>query len=484
MKTWRKVVATSLMSVLAVGTLAGCGSLSGEKKSSKDDKDSPTLLMYQIGDKPKNYEALIEVANKRIEEKINAKVNIQYIGWGDYEQKMSVIVSSGENYDIALAKNFVANAQKGAYADLTDLLPKYAKEAYDDLDESYIKGNSVDGKMYALPVNANIFSQQMLTFNKQYLDKYDLDISKVNSYADIAPLLKTIKEKEPNVMPMAAGQGFRAEVGLDFPLANGLPFAIDVDGDATKIINPFSSDKMMAAYESLHDYYQAGYIAKDAATSNTEYPLNTGSWFVRQETQGPFDYGDTALTTAAGQALVSRAITPALKTTQAAQMASFVVSSGSKNTEKAVEFLGLLNSDPELLNGLVLGIEGEAWEKVGDNRSKLLDGYKPDMHMSAWNTANNKVLYVDESISDKQIKERDDAIAAAKESPILGFVFDTKDVKNEISNLNNVMSQYLDGLNTGTLDPKKAVPEMNDKLEKAGLAKVTKEMQKQYDAFR
>ncbi|WP_240312198.1 DUF3502 domain-containing protein [Brochothrix thermosphacta] len=105
------------------------------------------------------------------------------------------------------------------------------------------------------------------------------------------------------------------------------------------------------------------------------------------------------------------------------------------------------------------------------------------MHMAAWNTANNKILYADETITDKQIEARDKSIEDAIESPILGFVFNTETVKNEISNLNNVMSQYLDGLNTGTLDPTVAVPEMNKKLETAGFSKVQKEMQKQYDAF-
>ncbi len=37
---------------------------------------------------------------------------------------MSVITSSGENYDIAFADNYVVNAQKGAYADLTELYKK------------------------------------------------------------------------------------------------------------------------------------------------------------------------------------------------------------------------------------------------------------------------------------------------------------------------------------------------------------------------
>ncbi len=64
-------------------------------------------------------------------------------------------------------------------------------------------------------------------------------------------------------------------------------------------------------------------------------------------------------------------------------MANFVVSNTSKNKEKAVEFLNLLNTDPELLNGLVYGVEGKAWEKVGDDKLKLLDGYKPNEHMAA-----------------------------------------------------------------------------------------------------
>jgi putative aldouronate transport system substrate-binding protein len=89
--------------------------------------------MYQIGDKPENYDELMEIANKRIKEEINAEIDLQYIGWGDWDQKMSTIIASGENYDIAFASNYVTNAQKGAYADITELAPKYAKEAYEQL---------------------------------------------------------------------------------------------------------------------------------------------------------------------------------------------------------------------------------------------------------------------------------------------------------------------------------------------------------------
>ena len=51
-----------------------------------------------------------------------------------------------------------------------------------------------------------------------------------------------------------------------------------------------------------------------------------------------------------------------------------------------MEVLNLLNTDPELLNGLVYGPEGKNWEKVAgkENRVKVLDGYNGNTHMSGW----------------------------------------------------------------------------------------------------
>lgn len=87
MKTWKKVVGLSTAVVL-LGALTACGGGSKEKTDGSSKKtDENTLLMYQIGDKPDNYDALMDVANKKIEEKTGVKLNIQYIGWGDYEKK-------------------------------------------------------------------------------------------------------------------------------------------------------------------------------------------------------------------------------------------------------------------------------------------------------------------------------------------------------------------------------------------------------------
>lgn len=153
-KKWKKIIVGTTMITGVSLLLTACGS----EKKAETKKDIPTLLMYEIGQRPKNFDTLLDKVNQTMEKEAGVKLNIQFVDYGDYKQKMSVVVSSGENYDIAFADNYVINAQKGAYADLTDLLPKYAKKTYDQLDPAYIEGNKVNGKLYALSVNGNVYS--------------------------------------------------------------------------------------------------------------------------------------------------------------------------------------------------------------------------------------------------------------------------------------------------------------------------------------
>lgn len=491
-RNWRKIFLNSLAMIGIGAVLGACGSLSADdgtagQSSGESDSDVPTLLFYQVGEAPKNLDQLLETANKILEEEAGARINMQYIGWGDFEQKMNVITSSGENYDIALATNYLNNAQKGAYADLTELSKEFASETLDYLDQSYIDGNMVNEKLYAIPVQGNTFAQQMFTFNPTFLEKYDLDVSDVATIDDLEPFLQIVHENEPNVATISAGSGWRIGKNLDYVIDSNVPLAVDIDGDQEKIINPYEvGESTLPMLETMHEYYQLGYVPQDAATSQTEYPTDGDTWFVRQETQGPQDFGDYLLQRVTGKEIVSKAFTKPIKTIAQSRMANFVISNNSKHKEEAMKVLNELNTNPELLNGLVYGPEGETWERTGeDDRVRFLDAYNdPDItHMSAWNLANNDILYVDENITDEQVKEKEELMESAQSSPILGFNFDTSNVKTEITNVNNVVAQYAPGLHTGTLDPEKAVPEFLEKLNEAGLKKIQEEAQKQYDEF-
>ena len=487
MKNWKKYAFASASVVALAAGLAACGNLSGNKKAADSASGDKTVIkMYQIGDKPDNLDELLENANKIIGEKVGAKLDIQYLGWGDYGKKMSVITSSGENYDIAFADNYVVNAQKGAYADLTELYKKEGKDLYKALDPAYIKGNTVNGKIYAVPVAANVASSQNFAFNGTLLAKYGIDISGVNSYETLEPVLKQIKEKAPDVVPFAVTKNFIPSDNFDYPVPNGLPFVIDLEGDTTKIVNRYEVPRFKEHLKTLHKFYEAGYIPKDVATSDTSFDLQQDTWFVREETVGPADYGNSLLSRVANRKIEISQLTKNYKKSQTTQVANFVISNNSKNKEKSMELLTLLNTNPELLNGLVYGPEGENWEKVEgkENRVRTLKAYNGNTHMSGWNTGNNWILYINENVTDQQIEDSKKILAEAQESPALGFNFNVDPVKAEVSSITNTMKEYDTAINTGTVDPDVEIPKMMDKLKSEGAYdKVLKEMQKQYDEF-
>ncbi len=69
--------------------------------------------MYQIGDKPDSLDTTsLENANKIIEKESWRKVDIQYLGWGDYAQKWTSSSHPGENYDIAFANLMSSTLKK------------------------------------------------------------------------------------------------------------------------------------------------------------------------------------------------------------------------------------------------------------------------------------------------------------------------------------------------------------------------------------
>lgn len=244
--------------------------------------------------------------------KLNAKLDITYIGWGDWDTKMNVIVSSGQNYDISLANNYAVTAQKGAYADLSKLLPKYAPDFYKSLNPAYIKGNQINGKLYGVPVNANIYAQQMITFNSSYVKKYNLDISNIKSYADAEKVFTEFHKANPSVATLAIGQNYVASGNYDYVLGDSMPFAISTTGDGTKIVNPYDQSDFQDILKIHRQWYKEGIIPSGAATFSQGYPLNGNTWFAQVQTQGPFDYGDNALKQAAGQDVKSVPIKDAL----------------------------------------------------------------------------------------------------------------------------------------------------------------------------
>ncbi|WP_390409724.1 ABC transporter substrate-binding protein [Lacticaseibacillus jixiensis] len=489
MNKWHKGFALVGFAAAAL-FLVGCGN----KSSSSSESGGKTVVtMYRPGDELTNSKEMMKIVNKEIQKKYpKIELQIKPIAWGDYLQKYNVMLTSGEGFDLAFSQgSYVDNAHKGAFADLTSLIKQYAPKAYASVNDAYWKGVKVDGKIFGFPTNANVFSSEKLVFNGTYLKSDNINVDAVKTLNDATPALAAFHKANPSKAAFAIVKGYHAPVydathTYEYPLGNSVPLVLDAAGKSTKIVNPYDTETMRNNLAILHKWYQAGYIPKDAATSTTQYTLPEDTWFMRIETNGPFDYGNTALENARiGKTVVTKGISTPYKSTADAQMAVYVVSKASKHKKEAVQVLNELNTNKKILNTMVWGIEGKQWEFTDKQKGKIktLKGYQAKTYYGAWMTGNNKLLYTKDSVTDAQIAERDQSIKDTKESAGLGFVPNTESVKTEMTNIANVMSKYSDIINTGTVDPVPTIEKMDKELAAAGYAKVQKTVQAQYDKF-
>ena len=144
----KRILASLMAMALTATTIVGCGSSAGttstpsqggaetstQTASAGDDQSEEVeLVMYVVSDRPAGQDVVDENLNKLLKEKLNCTLKINWIGWAEYQNKYPMLYSSGESFDLAYCAtwlNFANLARRGAFMDLTDLLPEYAPDNY------------------------------------------------------------------------------------------------------------------------------------------------------------------------------------------------------------------------------------------------------------------------------------------------------------------------------------------------------------------
>ncbi|WP_342480340.1 ABC transporter substrate-binding protein [Paenibacillus sp. FSL L8-0340] len=497
----KKSFSLLLTSLLALSlTLSACGGnnnnkttdTNGESKAGNNtaaetgSSEKPVeLTWYTIGAPQKDLDKVLEEVNKYTLEKINATIDMKMIDFGDYTQKMQVMVASGEPMDILFtcswAFDYVQNARKGAFMQLDELLDKQGKGIKDTIDPAFLEGSKVDGHNYAVPANKELPAQEVYRFNKELLDKYKLDITNVKSMEDLEPLLKTIKENEPEVTPYAMVKDFMPVMPFDY-IIEKMPMAVYMDTKDYKVVNILESPEIKEALKTVRKFYKAGYISPEVATTSSVDDLyKSGKWFTDRAATQPLadnlwsaSYGYPVVSTPAGQPYIYN--WSVMGSMQA-------ISANSEHPEKAMEFLNLLNTDPVLRNMIDSGIEGVHYEKVGDNMVKNLPDAK-NYDMPTFSLGNIMINYLNEGDPENKWEEFKKFNDAGINAPLLGFNFDTSKITNEIAAVQNVKEEFWAPLMTGAVDPEEYLAKANEKFKAAGLDKIITEAQSQLDAWK
>lgn len=469
------------------------------KKDENASKEEPyTVVMGYIGE-PQEDEAMVEDAiNEILVPELNAKLDLRQYSWGGYQQELQLTMAGDEKLDIVpiIVTNAAGYVSNGQLVDLTDLIEQYGKNIKAVVDEDFINCPKIGDFTYGVTTMREQITWEGVIMRADILEEMGYTIkdnicTDITNMEQLGEAYAKIKKAYPDMTMLASSSGstplFRWEV-FD-ALSDGFGVLMDF-GQSTKVVNLFETEEFKNFVNVIYDWNQKGYLSKDAATT-TENVINqvkagtAFSYFTPLKAgaveQDELNTGyDLAISPLFGDAFI---------TSFSVNYLTWGIARNSSDPAKAFQVLDYIYGSEDIMNLLNWGIEGVHY-KVLDKENKVItyaDGVTADttgyfMNLG-WELPNQEIAYVWEGETAAKWKKQREYIASARRSKALGFSYDSTNVSNQLTALNNVKNQYYDAIGAGCVNPADVLDEFNKALYDAGLQDVINEKQAQLDAW-
>lgn len=494
----RKFAAFLVICSLVLACISGCSDKSGNHR--EDDLGSvvydgdrfpnEVTLHYVLPDvfgEHYRWNDILNEINKVTKSKINAIIEVELIPIDEYTDAMNTKFVSGEYFDLCFTGTwnpYSLAAAKNAYMELTEeMLWEYAPNIMTELSKAAWDAVTIDGKIYGVPVQQIYVRQTGVRVAAELSKKYNFDVSKVMSLDDLDHYASLIKHNEPDVVPIFVSRDNLYEnminyMGFDCLASIDVPGAVYYAGDTT-VVNQFESDEFRALCEKVRQWNLAGYLPVDAVTGARSV---NGKVYAIAFDPAHKPGGDAAESQFRGYEIEGTALGDCAMTTSAIQSTITAISANSQNPERALAFINLLNSDPELLNLFCHGVENVDYEFV-DQENRLIEAKSDYPGMYSFLIGNVFNEYYTDPTQVGTWEETAEINKNANASCVLGFAFNSEPVSTEIAQCTAVVSEYLPALSCGAVDVDTTLEEFIAALKEAGVDTVIKEMQSQVDTW-
>lgn len=449
----------------------------------KDGNDEVvTITWLMCGDKQVDQAAVNEKINEITMKKINAKLDIQYIDMGAYTERMTMNMASGTaDYDMCFVgfnNPYDDAAKKGGLLDITEMLKDHP-DLVESIPDYFWEGATIDGKIYAVPNVQVAATATALCVKKDLADEYGLNLDDINYAQDLEPFLEWVKTNHPEVYPYRTTNGIikMKDKEQTYSIATGVYAEVDENGKVV-VKTSYEDEDFGENLRLIRDWYNKGYIRKDnaVATDDTQ-DYNAGKFAAWCLTYKPGV--EAEIYTSKGYEAYAKQMNEQYLTGLVGTSTMMGINPNSKNPEKTLEMIELIQTDEELYNLICFGIEGKHYQVVDDRIvSDKQAGYQPTMTWRFGNQFNARLI---EGQPDGVWEATEEFNNTAKRV-LVGFVFDTTPVRTEIAQLSTVAGKYAE-LNKGTVDFDKVKDKYVAELKTAGIEKVAAEAQKQIDKF-
>lgn len=494
----KKFIAGVLILSLAM-SMTGCGA--GGKSSSSVDTNSPdsepyTVTMVLNGSQQPDEERIEEKINEILGKELNAKLDIVMLPWASAAQQLQLMLAGDEKIDCfySSATNAAQYMQSGQIMDMSELVDEYGKNLKNIYGEDVLKSNSLNGFLYGVPNQIERGNIPAIFMRKDLVEKYHIDTSAIKEPKDLEQVFETVKAGEADMTMLFSINEGDTPLARLFPgdsLADSNYLGVLMDQtENTTITNLYATDWYKETTTMLYDWYQKGYISKDAGTDTENWRTvckagNLFSLFFAYHPGTPVEFQSS---TGYEFEIVTFRDYP-VKNSSTYNNIIFSIAQNSENPEKTVEVLDYIYGSSEIMNLLNWGEEGTDYV-MEDDANGIINypegvtvdnaGYSLNL---GWELPNQFISYKWSGSDPKLWEKMEEFNDSAKESTAVGFNFDSTGYESKIAALVNIVKQYSGSLNSGSADPEVYLPQFLEDLESAGINDVIAAKQEQFDKW-
>ena len=444
----------------------------GTTSSGDIDTSEHVVITYMVtGDKPDGKSAerldeMMEKLNAILTEKVNAELEIYYIGWTDYLSNYNLTLAQmdGSVDLVGTASDWLdawPNAKNGAFLELSeDMLKTYAPKTWESVSQDHWDLCKYNGSIYLIPED---------------------------NYAQMANGWITSHSNFVAIDGVCSGALWGGTKDDLYTITTPAYTDTDMMVEYAKLmkewdnIGVWKTDVLNNTASSNRDDYRIGRVAAEQHHTQTwtdlcsATPSNTIYQDDPDAESGFFYFGEET-----GNVV-------ALSITHGAM----AVSAASKNPERALMVYDLLRNDEECYRLLCYGIEGVSYEINDEGLRTTPEGYNSDTDningMTNWWWGRNDDLEIRDATRnwdaiDKLYSEYD---SLKIDYPYGQFVPEVDDIQSKIDNINEVYTNYTKQISYGKYQgtAEEIVAEMQSALKQAGIEEVTAALQEQFDAL-
>jgi putative aldouronate transport system substrate-binding protein len=468
----KRIVGSVLLLVMMCGIMSGCTSIfaNNNKKSNIEE-----IVWYTFGKKYTDSDKVHSKMNEIFQEKLGITVKWETVDSGAYSDKINLIISGGEKADICFTSNwlnkYMQNAFKGAYEPLDAMLETKATALKQSLPDFLWDGVKVDGKIYGVPNEQVLYIERGVAIQKKLAEKYNLNSNTIKSFKDLEPFLLDVKKGEKNIFPI---RNF-SMMDLVYEPIQPTNMGIKKTDDN---LNPVFVEKTPEYMEFLklkRDWFKKGLIREDVASVSDDNAEMMGLKYAVFPTVLK-EGAEGELKTRYNAEFILIPVSQPYIMSDVGTASINAVLKQSKNKEKALAVLELMNTNKELYNLKCYGIEGEHYTKNADGKIDRIPGKYDETQSWAFGNQFNALILSSQSsnIWENTRKKNQDAVR----SPFTGFKLNAEPVKNQIAQVSAVQKEY-GYLDTGSAEIESVYNEYISKLKTAGIEDIKAEVEKQ-----